>query len=218
MKQLLFLSYLLFPALLFAQAKSPLEILTPDNNDSMKVVSPGCQYIDFDIYLVNDTYVVYENCTSRKVIYPDMASFRIPAYNEGNFFAADKNGIYFRGEQILTDTTGFTVIGRNRDFQNLEVLWKTKDNVYNNTTKIMVSDVASFQAVECINGYYFKDKNFIYYFDKKIEHSDGATVQNPATSLLMTKSMLTSMGQSLLITIKKPLPSITPYSKQKNMF
>ncbi|MDR6969584.1 hypothetical protein J2X31_003617 [Flavobacterium arsenatis] len=204
MKKLLLLISL--PIISCAQNEKPLTVTEPILNDKMQVTSSQCQYIDEDVYLVNKDYVVYENCTSRKILFPDMQSFRFPKYNERSFFALDKNGIYFRGEMIKTDTTGFKIVGRNNDYRNPEVLWKTKDAVYKNNQKISVSDVATFQAVECFNGHYFKDKNYVYYFDKKIENSDGATVQKSCDDFTFDKNNAYLKGEIIRYENEKIIP------------
>lgn len=154
---------------------------------SLQVVSGNCPYFDRDIYLFNKNYVIYENCHTRKYLYPDMNSFHLPAYNEGGFFALDKNGVYFRGTFIAADSTGFMIVGRNNDYKDIQILWKTRDAVYKNLEKIPVGDVASFQAVRCLNGNYFKDKNFLYYFDKKIDGSDAASASVSCDNFIYDK-------------------------------
>ena len=148
----------------------------PIINDSLTVSLSNCKYFDEDIYIVNSNNVIYQNCNERKYLSVNISSFTFPKYNERGFFALDKNGIYYRGHFIKTDTTGFKIVGRNNNYNNPEVLWKTKNDVYKNANPIQVSDVASFESIKCFNSYYYKDKNYIYYFDKKIEGSDGSSV------------------------------------------
>lgn len=163
-------------------------IKKPIIDDSLVVRLSNCKYIDYDTYIINSDYVIYENCTERTYIYPSMTSFRFPKHNERGFFALDKKGIYFRGEFIKTDTTGFEIVGRNNDYDNPEILWKTKSRVYKNTTRINVSDAPSFVPIECFNGFYFKDKNYIYFFDKKIEQSDGSSVSKSCNNFCYDKN------------------------------
>ncbi|TDX87089.1 DKNYY domain-containing protein [Epilithonimonas xixisoli] len=204
MKKILIL-FSILPFLGMAQEKR-IKIIEPIISTNMKVTSFGCDYIDEDMYLVNKDFVVYENCNSRKVLHPDMKSFRFPKHNERGFFALDKNGVYFRGEKIKTDTTGFKIIGRNNNYENPEVLWKIKDAVYKNNKTISVSDVETFQVVECFNGYYFKDKNYVYYFDKMIENSDGSSVQKSCNEFTFDKNNAYLKGEIITYKNEKIIP------------
>ena len=72
------LVYFLFSMMAFAQNKSILKVIEPVLNSKMQVRSYGCQYADNDTYFINNNYVVYENCTSRKILYLDMKTVRFP--------------------------------------------------------------------------------------------------------------------------------------------
>ena len=54
-------------------------------------------------YIINKDYVIYQEKNTRKIIKPDMASFAILVSG----LAKDKNGIYYQGDFIKIDTTGF---------------------------------------------------------------------------------------------------------------
>jgi len=131
-----------------------------------------CPYIDQPRYIINDNSVIYEDCHNRAYLDADAKSIRIPKYDLGGIFAIDKNGVYVKGQFAKTDTTGFKYVGRSP----INILWKTATKLYKDTTEVTGADVATFTAVECSNGYYYKDKYSIFYFDKKIEGSDGASV------------------------------------------
>lgn len=144
--------------------------------------SGGCNFFERPTYIVNKDYVVYQDACTHIVFYPDLVSFKAKRNNESRF-AFDKNGMYIKGEFLKTDTTGFVVLGKNKEN---DLLWKTKYKVFKNTTELKNIDVATFQPNPCksyngeVKDQYYKDKNFIYYFDKKIEGSDGATANtNP---------------------------------------
>ena len=62
-------------------------------------------------YIINQDYVIYQEENTRKIIKPDMASFAIL----GSGLAKDKNGIYYQGDLIKIDTTGFRVVDVIRD-------------------------------------------------------------------------------------------------------
>lgn len=144
----------------------------PNENNSLTVrFLQTCKYYDSPLYIVNNQNVIYEDCNTRKYLNADIKSFRFPKFgHEG--FAIDKNGIYFRGNFVQTDTTGFMVIGTGN-----EIYWKTKNKVFKDTSEVNNIDAQSFTAVGCSN-VYFKDKDFIYYKGNKIEGSDGATASS----------------------------------------
>lgn len=195
------------------------KIVNPTINDKLVVTSFGCQYLDSDVYIINNNFVVYEGCSTRKIIYPDFKTFHLPKHNERGFFAIDKDGIYFRGEKIKTDTTGFKIVGINNNYENPEVLWKTKNAIYKNTEKITVSDVATFEAIECLNGHYFKDKNFVYYFDKKIEGSDGSSVNKSCNEFTYDKNNAYLNGKIVTHQNEKVTPiNEVFYKTSKNVF
>ncbi len=178
----------------------------PIINDSLTVELSNCKYFDEDIYIINPGYVIYENCNTRKYLYPNLSSFRFPKHNERGFFALDKHGVYFRGNLIKIDTTGFEIIGSNNDYNNPEILWKTKNEVYKNTKPIPVSDVASFKPLECFNGSYFKDKNYVYYFDKKIDGSDGSSVVETCGNFCFDKKQSYLDGKIVTFDTEKVIP------------
>ena len=59
-------------------------------------------------YIINQDYVIYQEKNTRKIIKPDMASF---ARLDVSVLAKDKNGIYYQGDLIKIDITGFSVVG-----------------------------------------------------------------------------------------------------------
>lgn len=145
--------------------------LKVSNDTTLKVSNgsyPKCNYLENPTYIINKGYVVYQDCNIHTIIYPDPTSFRIPKYDEYGF-ALDKNGVYLRGELVQIDTTGFVAFGSN---SKKEILWKTNKAVFKNLTEVKGIDAPTFTF---LSRPYFKDKNFIYYFDQKIEGSDAAS-------------------------------------------
>ena len=55
-------------------------------------------------YIINKKYVVYERGKERKILHPDMASFKLFPGDQQNF-AIDKHGIYYRGK-LMSDRYG----------------------------------------------------------------------------------------------------------------
>ena len=126
-------------------------------------------------YIINQDYVIYQEENTRKIIKPDMASFAI--LESG--LAKDKNGIYYQGDFIKIDTTGFRVVGfishyyKPSDYWE-EPIWRTHKQAFRGTKPIAISDPATFESVTTC---YFKDKNYLYYYDRKVEGADVATLQ-----------------------------------------
>ena len=135
-------------------------------------------------YIINRDYVIYQEKDTRKIIKPDMASFAIlnvsgSAADIILIFAKDKNGIYYQGDFIKIDTTGFRVLGvishhdKPSDYWE-EPIWRTHKKAFRGTKPIAISDPATFESVTTC---YFKDKNYLYYYDQKVEGADVATLQ-----------------------------------------
>ena len=126
-------------------------------------------------YIINQDYVIYQEKNARKIIKPDMASFAIL---DVSGFAKDKNGIYYQGDFIKIDTTGFRVVGvishydKQSDYWE-EPIWRTYKQAFRGTKPIAISDPATFESVSTC---YFKDKNYLYYYDQKVEGADVADV------------------------------------------
>ena len=126
-------------------------------------------------YIINQDYVIYQEENTRKIIKPDMASFAILVSG----LAKDKNGIYYQGDFIKIDTTGFRVVGvishhdKPSDYWE-EPIWRTYKKAFRGTKPIAISDPATFESVTTC---YFKDKNYLYYYDRKVEGADVATLQ-----------------------------------------
>ena len=128
-------------------------------------------------YIINQDYVIYQEENIRKIIKPDMASF-VPLNVSG--LAKDKNGIYYQGDLIKIDITGFRVVGfishydKQSDYYWEEPIWRTYKQAFRGTKPIAISDPATFESVTSC---YFKDKNYLYYYDQKVEGADVATLQ-----------------------------------------
>ena len=124
-------------------------------------------------YIINKDYVIYQEKDTRKIIKPDMESF-VPL--NVSRLAKDKNGIYYQGDFIKIDTTGFRVVRFIYDKQSdyREPIWRTYKKAFRGTKQINISDPATFETVSIC---YFKDKNYLYYYDQKVEGADVATLQ-----------------------------------------
>ena len=128
-------------------------------------------------YIVYKDYVLYQGKKATLRLSPDMATFK----GKGDGFAMDKNGIYYRGYFFPMDTTGFKIVGV-KDIPLSEEntpIWKTNKKVFLGTQPMEVAHPESFEMAydyytPC---YYFKDKEFLYFCEKKIEGSDSQYIR-----------------------------------------
>lgn len=154
------------------------------------------KYLENPIYIKNKNYVVFQYLNTRKIIYPDMQSFRIIQDNRDCAIAVDKNGVYYQGIFMKADTAEIKVVGeRYVDREGYQYLWKNREKVFRDTIEVEGIDANTFQPIECFNGSYFKDKNYVYYFDKKIEGSDGATVNKSCYETCYDKNQTYIKGE-----------------------
>ena len=128
-------------------------------------------------YIVYKDYVLYQGKSDTKRLSPDMATFK----GKGDGFAMDKNGIYYRGYFFPMDTTGFKIVGVKEIPLSEEntPIWKTNKKVFLGTQPMEVAHPESFEMAydyytPC---YYFKDKEFLYFCEKKIEGSDSQYIR-----------------------------------------
>ena len=128
-------------------------------------------------YIVYKDYVLYQGKSDTKRLSPDMATFK----GKGDGFAMDKNGIYYRGYFFPMDTTGFKIVGVKEIPLSEEdtPIWKTNKKVFLGTQPMEVAYPESFEMAydyytPC---YYFKDKEFLYFCEKKIEGSDSQYIR-----------------------------------------
>ncbi|AVM49456.1 DKNYY domain-containing protein [Capnocytophaga sp. oral taxon 878] len=128
-----------------------------------------CRYVKG--YIVNKDYIIYQNCNQRIILPADTATFEL----QNEDFALDKNGVYYQGKFFSVDTTGFKIIGE-KEVQNEDekvIIWRTNQKVFFGQEPVKVAHPATFEEVFFC---YFKDKEFIYYWDKKIEGSDSQSI------------------------------------------
>lgn len=179
MKKIIILLFSLF--VISCHSQTSVTIVQAIQNDSLPIVTTGgmnggCLFLERPLYYINEKYVIYQDCQTRKILYADVSTFKIVKYYGQYGLALDKNGIYVKGNFVATDTTGFTFLGIN----NKDLLWKTNTSVYKNTTLLPQISAKEFirlpdQNRENYSGIYFKDNANIYYFDKKINGADLAT-------------------------------------------
>ena len=131
-----------------------------------------CKYDEGFIY--NKDYMIYQACDTAFTFHPDRETFQIKYRGYG--FAVDKNGVYYQGQFIKVDTTGFKILA-SREIKEIEgyvygidsYYWRTNGGVFFGTKRLSVSDPQTFEALTYC---YFRDKNHVYYYDQIIKGVD----------------------------------------------
>ena len=176
-----------------------------------------------DAYIINENYVVFQKDNTRKTFTVDGNSFRV--YDDD--FSLDKNGVYYQGKLIPTDTTGFKILiyksipkeGKDKYAYTLLPIWKTQQGVFIETK--LIKDIDPFSVETIKNSYYLKDKKHLYYYDKlvagaEVENlmeafandeiiSDGKTVYYGGTPLHYQREKLTQVNRRIFKTPTKVL-------------
>lgn len=167
--------------------------------DSTLAIYPNSSYLA-PFYIKNKNYIVFQkSATDRKILKnTDIESFVFPLHNNG-LFALDKNGIYYNGDFIATDTTGFRIVAqiRNTDnIANLDIVWKTKYKIFKNDIEIKENiDVESFSTVGYNSTLYFKDKNYVYYNFKRIKNADVNSLSETFNETVYDKNYVYINGE-----------------------
>lgn len=179
MKTIIHISLTLFVAFCYSQEKDHLTN-SAIRNDSLIIgtsngVRGDCQFLEQPVYYINKNYVIYQDCNTRKILYPNIATFEQIHFR--NWLALDKNGVYIKGNFIAVDTIGFTFLGNDKQGATL---WRNKTSVYKDTAVLPNLKANEFTRLTTRNknnysNIYFKDSTNVYYFDKKIEGADPAT-------------------------------------------
>jgi hypothetical protein len=205
MKKTLFI-YLLFPLIVSAQENKHLQLIEPDINEQMYWDIHN-HFRTSDVYLMNKDYVLFENMSGRKVLHPDMATFRLlendssdyTTFRYANYFAFDKDAVYYRGTKILTDTTGFRILGENyvphNIFtkgpnpsdpvilnlypENIEVIWQTKKGIYKSREEI--SDAKMYEKKNTNSDVFASKDCRIYKANNKIYCDEKETTADAKT-------------------------------------
>ncbi|WP_289659374.1 DKNYY domain-containing protein [Flavobacterium panacagri] len=91
-----------------------------------------CSFLEYPTYIINKDYVIYQDCSTHKIIDADVTSFTIKTSGREGF-AFDKNGVFVKGKQVRIDTAGFTVLPDNPE---RDLCWKTGTKFFKNTTEV----------------------------------------------------------------------------------
>ena len=139
-----------------------------------------CKYNEGFIY--NKDYMIYQACYTTVTFYPDRKTFQIKDKDYG--FAVDKNGVYYQGQFVKVDTTGFEVLARRKvkekiGYEDIDsYYWRTNGGVFFGTERLSMDT----ETVETITNCYFRDKNHVYYYDQIIEGVDPNLVNEKLTN------------------------------------
>ena len=125
----------------------------------------------------------------------------------------DKNGIYYRGYFFPGDTTGFEIVGV-KDIPLSEEntpIWKTNKKVFLGTQPMEVAHPESFEMAydyytPC---YYFKDKEFLYFCEKKIEGSDSQYIRLSGITYAVADKNYTYYKDKILTYKGEPVELVT---------
>lgn len=196
---LLVLSIILISNLSCAQTPDSFSIKDPVV-DSTFAIYPSAGYMA-PLYIKNKNYIIFQkNASERKILKDaDVQSFTFPRYNDNGLFALDKNGVYYNGDFIATDTTGFKILAEIRNTEYLsrpDLVWKTKYKLFKNNIEIKEDiDVESFRSASYSSTLYFKDKNHLYYNFKKIKNADVNSLSDTFDATIYDKNYVYINGE-----------------------
>lgn len=193
MKKLLLLLVLIS----FVSRAQSVPVIAPDKDANLAF--PAHIFIDQPLYIVNANSIIYQDNERIVRMNADPASFRRPKTYPSDYFALDKNGIYFKGKLVTADTTGFKIVGEIRTddyYAPRHTLWKNHQHIFDNDQIVKGDfDVKTFRSAYSSTDYYFKDKDFIYYGTTKIEGSDAASASEPIEQIIFDKSHVYIAGK-----------------------
>ncbi|RKR05707.1 DKNYY family protein [Flavobacterium sp. 90] len=195
----LVLSIILLSNLSCAQTPDSFSVIDPIV-DTAFAIYPSAGY-SAPLYIKNNNYVIFQkNASERKILKDaDVESFRSPRFNEYGLFALDKNGVYYNGDFIATDTTGFKILAEIRNTEYLarpDLVWKTKYKLFKNNIEITEDiDIESFRSASNFSTLYFKDKNHLYYNFKKIKNADVNSLSETFEAIIYDKNYVYINGE-----------------------
>ncbi len=195
----LVLSIILISNLSCAQTPDSFSVIDPVV-DSTFAIYPSAGYMA-PLYIKNKNYIVFQkNASERKILKDaDVESFTFPKYNDNGLFALDKNGVYYNGDFIATDTTGFKILAEIRNTEYLarpDLIWKTKYKLFKNNIEITEDiDIESFRSASNYSTLYFKDKNHLYYNFKKIKNADVNSLSETFEAIIYDKNYVYINGE-----------------------
>jgi hypothetical protein len=175
-----------------AQQPAPIVIKDPGFDTALQFI-PRFAAFQTPHFILNSEYVIFQKSDSTRVVLKEKsAALRFPRQDYTGLFALCANGVYFNGDFIAADTTGFSIAGelQRPDYRaERQVFWKTRYRLFLNTTEVKDEiDIPSFKTAYAQSGEYFKDKDFIYYKGKKINGSHSASASETFDNMMYDKN------------------------------
>ncbi len=122
--------------------------------------------VEKSIYIPFGQKVIYQDFDTRMEIEVDSSSFVSAVYP--SVFAFDKNGIYYKGKLVDTDTTGFRYFSDIYTNEKRLHIWKNKNHVY--ASDSILTNIDAITCVWVVNGI-LRDKNGQYENFEKITNN-----------------------------------------------
>jgi hypothetical protein len=154
------------------------------------------------LFILQPDRVVYQkNATTSLVLAANPKTFRIAPKDYTRRFGLDDQGVYFDGQFVPVDTTGFKVIGEHRDpeyKQPTKYYWKTQNHLFLDTQEITGVDVSSFKMLYSSADRYTLDKNQVFYLGKPLPNVSSASVIYLNEAQISDGKTIYEMGKPLL--------------------
>lgn len=152
-------------------------------------------------FIIQPNRVVYQkDATTSLVLTANPKTFRLSTKDYTRRFGLDDQGVYFDGQFVPLDTTGFQVIGERRDPEYkapTKYYWKTRDHLFLDTQEIADVDVASFKMLYSSADRYTLDKNQVFYLGKKLPNVAPASVIYLNEARITDGKIIYEMGEPL---------------------
>ncbi|MBW7674215.1 DKNYY domain-containing protein [Chryseobacterium chendengshani] len=198
LKRLLFLLILFTSTYVFGQKGDIIVIKNPVIDS---VLAPKYSTRNTVTYLVNESHVKYQggiHFPKNKTLHPKIETFKILA----PYFAKDEDGIFFDGDFVKVDTTGFKFFGQSTATRNF--IWKTNGGVFVNKHKVNDVDAINFNYAQGYlnsTGYigWYTDQKYVYFYDKRLDSVDVDTFFSLDNTIGFDKNGMYKYGDPILL-------------------
>ena len=145
----------------------------------------------------------------------DSKTFKVLGCNfTADCYSADAKNVYYGTTKIIgADPVSFKILTKNNT-REIYYYAKDKKNLYN-FGQIEKID-ADMETIEIIDRFYKKDKNFVYYKNKRMEKSDSKTFVVLDRGFSKDKNNVYYYGKRLLIDSKKAIFDNRDYVRDEN--
>lgn len=210
MKKYLLFVFLTLLVKIYAQEAKFITVKNAEIDSTLKVGTD--HFFQSPVYLITNGHLIFQKgAQTRKILTADIQSVRHPKYDQSRLFILDKNGVFFNGIQVKTDTAGFAILGKTPEN---DFLWKTNKAVYKNTGILNNIKGSDFVRVpdQWGNFYdgYFKDKTHVYYYDLKLTGLNAAEALVVGGSICHDKNIM-YMADKQLFFQSQPLQYVNEY-------